>query len=188
LEFTSGALSSPQERAKVRGIASSHEADARFRRKQRKEEDAMKTRVLLMTGLFALTMIAAGQVAQAQQAMLVDVPFDFVAAGTTLPAGEYRVSPQTTTGNVLLIRSQQDLNTAAMVHTNAAQANHAPANSKLVFHRYGDQYFLAQVWIAGNIRGKELPKSPAEKEIAKLAKLEEKGFVTIEARLSPTQP
>ena len=83
----------------------------------------MKTRVLLMTGLFALTMIAAGQVAQAQQAMLVDVPFDFVAAGTTLPAGEYRVSPETTTGNVLLIRSQQDLNTAAMVPTNGSPCN-----------------------------------------------------------------
>jgi hypothetical protein len=39
-----------------------------------------------------------------------------------------------------------------------------PNEAKLVFHRYGDTYFLAEVW-NGNDIGKELPKSKAEKEI-----------------------
>jgi hypothetical protein len=34
----------------------------------------------------------------------------------------------------------------------------------LIFHRYGDSYFLAQVWSMG--WGRELPKSKAEKEFA----------------------
>jgi hypothetical protein len=36
----------------------------------------------------------------------------------------------------------------------------------LVFHRYGSQYFLAQVWSAGNSEGRELPRSRAEREVA----------------------
>jgi hypothetical protein len=38
--------------------------------------------------------------------------------------------------------------------------------TKLVFHRYGDRYFLAQVWTAGSDQGRELPKSRRETEIA----------------------
>jgi hypothetical protein len=147
----------------------------------------MKTRVLL-TGLFALCMFAAGQVAQAQHVMLVNVPFDFIAAGTTLPAGEYRVSTASmTTNNILFIKSQQDPNAAVLIPTNEAQAIQAPAKSKLVFHRYGDQYFLSQVWTEGNIRGKELMKSAAEKQVARVARLETRSHVSVEA-LSPAQP
>ena len=38
--------------------------------------------------------------------------------------------------------------------------------TKLVFHRYGDQYFLAQIWTEGNNRGSELPKTEREPEVA----------------------
>jgi hypothetical protein len=36
---------------------------------------------------------------------------------------------------------------------------------KLVFHRYGDQYFLYQVWPAGATTGRQLPKSRGEREV-----------------------
>jgi hypothetical protein len=34
----------------------------------------------------------------------------------------------------------------------------------LVFHRYGDQYFLFQVWPAGEQTGRQFFKSKAERE------------------------
>ena len=148
----------------------------------------MKARILLMTGVVALTMLALTQVAQAQQAMVADIPFSFVAAGTTLPAGEYRLSQQTPIPSVLLLRDQDDPHNAAFIQTYRAQASEAPSKSKLVFHRYGNRYFLSQVWTQGDIRGRQLMKSAAEKETAKLAKLEIKGQVTVEARLISTQP
>ena len=49
---------------------------------------------------------------------------------------------------------------------NACESNKAPEVSKLVFHRYGSQYFLTQIWIAGDARGKELPQSGREREVA----------------------
>jgi len=54
-----------------------------------------------------------------------------------------------------------------IVGSNVAE-NLNPANkTKLVFNRYGDKYFLSQVWIAGETRRRELPKSSREKEVAK---------------------
>jgi hypothetical protein len=148
----------------------------------------MKARVLVMTGVFALTMLALTQVAQAQQVMVADIPFSFVAGNATLPAGEYRVGKLDLASHIVVLRQRQDPGNAAMIPTNAAQASTAPTKSKLVFHRYGERYFLSEVWTEGNIRGRQLMKSAAEKETAKLAKLETKGQVTIEAHLISSQP
>ena len=55
-----------------------------------------------------------------------------------------------------------------VVNRSAARLRVAEAQktSKLVFHRYGSQYFLAQIWTAGNDRGQELPESGREREVA----------------------
>ena len=39
--------------------------------------------------------------------------------------------------------------------------------TKLIFHRYGDQYFLAQFWNLGSETGYEFPRSKAEREIGR---------------------
>ena len=147
----------------------------------------MKTRVLLMTSLFALTMIAAGQVAQAQQVMLVDVPFQFIAGGSTLPAGEYAVSRSGSETGVLLLKDLNDPSASALIPTFTAQRPQPKSKPTLVFHRYGDRYFLSQVWAGGEIRGRQLIRSAAEKEIVKMAKVETRSDVTLEARLSPAK-
>jgi hypothetical protein len=46
----------------------------------------------------------------------------------------------------------------------------APSQTKLVFRRYGDRYFLYQIWVEGNNRGRELPMTPLEKELASNAR------------------
>ena len=146
----------------------------------------MKTRLLLMTGLFALSMIAVGQV-QAQDRMLVNVPFDFTVGTTTLSAGDYSVNRVTDWNGAVVLRDQNEPNNAKFVNTNAAEAVTAPSKSKLVFHRYGNRYFLSQIWIEGNIRGRELARPTAEKAMIKLAKFESKDEVILEARLAPAK-
>jgi hypothetical protein len=146
----------------------------------------MKTRILLMTSLFALTIFAAGQVAQAQQVMLVDIPFSFVAGGAALPAGEYAVGRSATNDGVLVLKQQDNPSASAMILTFTAQRPEPKSNATLVFHRYADRYFLSQVWTPGQIRGRQLMRSAAEKEIVKLAKLDAKE-ITLEARLSPAK-
>jgi|SRR6267378_2718809 len=147
----------------------------------------MKKRAFVTATLFVLSLVVAAQVAQAQEPMLVSIPFAFVAGDATLPAGEYRVQTLDSNSAVVLIRCS-DAGPSAMVLSQAAQAKDTQTQSKLVFQRYNDRYFLSQVWNAGSIRGRQLPKSQAEKEIAQSARLESKGEVTLVARLSPTRP
>jgi len=147
----------------------------------------MKKRAFVTATLFVLSLVVAAQVAQAQEPMLVSIPFAFVAGDATLPAGEYRVQTLDSNSAVVLIRCS-DAGPSAMVLSQAAQAKDTQTQSKLVFQRYNDRYFLSQVWKAGSIRGRQLPKSQAEKEIAQSARLESKGEVTLVARLSPTRP
>ena len=124
----------------------------------------MKKQSFLMAGLLVLSSMAATQVARAQESMVVDIPFAFVAGNATLPAGEYRVQKLDGNSAVLLIHCR-DANAAALVITHAAQAKEPQSESKLVFNRYGNRYFLSQVWTAGSIRGRQLQASPREKEI-----------------------
>src|SRR6266851_3849598 len=141
----------------------------------------MKKQSFLLAGLLVLSSMAATQVARAQEAMVADIPFAFTAGNATLPAGEYRVQKLEGNSAVVLIRCS-DASASAMVITNAAQANERQSGSKLVFNRYGNRYFLSQVWTAGSIRGRQLLKSPSEKEIAQIASIETKAEVTMVAR------
>jgi len=93
------------------------------------------------------------------------IPFDFSVGNKTLPAGVYTVAPLTTPG-ALLIR-HEDGRAAAMVITQGVQAQQEQDQTKLVFHRYGDQYFLAEVWTAGASNVRELRRSRTERELVK---------------------
>jgi hypothetical protein len=147
----------------------------------------MKKHTFVTATLFVLSVIVAAQVAQAGEPMLVNIPFAFVAGDATLPAGEYRVETLEQNSAVLLIHCW-DARMATFVVTNPAQAKELQSQSKLVFTRYKDRYFLSQVWKAGSIRGRQLRKSQAEKEIAQSARLETKSEITLVARLSPARP
>src|SRR5258707_8836832 len=152
-----------------------------------KEEVPMKKRLFVMAGLLMFASMVATQVARADEPMLVNIPFAFVAGNVTLPAGEYRVEKLHGNSAVVLIRCS-DPSAAAVVLSNAAQATEIQTQSKLIFKRYDNRYFLSQVWRAGSISGRELMKSRAEEEITKSARFETKGEVTLLASLSPARP
>ena len=104
--------------------------------------------------------------AQANSPLLANIPFQFVVEDKSLPAGEYRIE-RMLSGNpkVLLIRST-DGRAHRTVMTMEVLANDWQAESKLIFNRYGNKYFLSQIWTAGSKSGRELPKSQRETELA----------------------
>jgi hypothetical protein len=96
--------------------------------------------------------------------MSVSVPFGFVAAGKTLPAGDYsvQVNPERST---VVLRSVG--RSSLMLLTIPREAGKAPHRGKLVFQRYGATIFLAEVWNQGNTTGQTLRPSAAEKELTR---------------------
>ena len=109
----------------------------------------MRTRALVMAGVVALAVMSSTRVAHAQETMEVNVPFDFVAGGRSfLPANIPSMSRAQ--GNAHFGRSQ--CRRFSVIITHAAVAPDPQTESKLIFNRYGDRYFLSQVWSEGNPR------------------------------------
>jgi hypothetical protein len=103
--------------------------------------------------------------ANAQSSTVVaKVPFEFTVGDRPLPAGEYSLKAMTPGAEALAIRNQ-DSNRTAIRLTQTIVTGKAPKKTMLVFHRYGQQYFLCQVWRAGDSTGRELIKSKAERTI-----------------------
>ena len=95
--------------------------------------------------------------------MSVHVPFGFYVGKSILPSGDYtvdRVSP-----SVVRVRSV-DCKSSVMIQANATSSFPTPSEDKLVFNRYGDEYYLSQIWRAGYDTGRELLKTRREVEIA----------------------
>ncbi len=92
------------------------------------------------------------------------IPFDFVIGTKTLPQGTYTMKLDNMLPNVLVIYGQ-DNNEGALALSITVSAKDTEDNSpKLIFHRYGNEYFLSQVWRGAGQSGKELLKSQQERE------------------------
>jgi hypothetical protein len=68
-------------------------------------------------------------------------------------------------GNAISIR-RADHTAKALALGTRCESRQTYEKSKLVFHRYGNHYFLSQIWMAGDNVGQQLPKSHLETEIA----------------------
>ena len=115
--------------------------------------------------ILALALIVGAPMIQAQARTQANVPFDFSLDQKLMPAGAYEISSPN--GGVLTVRNQETREARLMIepmHVQASQAAGTP-RAKWVFHKYGDQYFLAEIWDGqGNI-GVALPESKREKEV-----------------------
>jgi len=140
----------------------------------------MKARAILMAGMMTLTVMASTRVAQAQDHLVVNVPFDFAAGGATLPAGEYSVKASEASRMLLLI-NRTNPGVSVVIPANPAQSDEIQTRSRLIFRRYGDRYFLSQVWTEGSAFGKELPQSARERETALSASIQAWDEVVIAA-------
>jgi hypothetical protein len=127
----------------------------------------MKPRLIIfLMALVALLLgLPSGLNAQVSSVppLKVDVPFDFIAGGSHLAAGSYNIfhvhSP-----DVMLIRST-DLKAQAMVPVMVSDVSTDKSVTKLVFNRYGDQYFLSQIWSGPDNQVHHCLKCAAEKAL-----------------------
>ena len=116
--------------------------------------------------LTALTLVAWLMVpaTQAQSIMLkADIPFNFVVGDQQLPSGEYHVK-QLQPGVIQV--QDQVTRSSAIVMTTGVQTGKTSDVGKLVFNRYGANYFLSRIWAPSSIMGRQLTKSRLEREVA----------------------
>ena len=107
---------------------------------------------------------AVSMYAQGSQKMKVQVPFGFHVGNSLLPSGEYTVDADAGPGVVRL--KSGDAKASVMIIALPVQAPATPGQGKLVFHKYGEEYFLSQIWKQGDLMGRELRTTRREIEVA----------------------
>ena len=110
--------------------------------------------------LFGLASLVAASGAFAQDGSAeANVPFAFSVNNTTVPAGQYRITASS--GSSILIRN---LDQGLAVFSSIASPERASDGScQLVFHRYGERYFLSQILCPSKSISVDLPVTRREK-------------------------
>jgi hypothetical protein len=140
----------------------------------------MRNRTFATLGILALLAAAS---AFGQQKLRVDIPFEFHFADMVMPAGQYDVD--TDAHNIRNLLSF-DCN-ACRAHAIALPyaiggGTDAPSEGRLVFNKYGDTYFFAELWVPGRVQGGALSKSKTERELARTTP--DMARITVPARTS----
>ena len=129
----------------------------------------MKSRIITTTVLiaFVLGLSAAIQAQSAPEPLVqsLQVPFDFMAGGVSLPAGQYDVL-QVGGPDLIMLRSN-DGRAIAMVQVIPLSTDPQHSTDKLVFNKYGDKYFLSEVWTTKGAHVHQCLKSRTETALAK---------------------
>lgn len=119
-----------------------------------------------MLVLLSVAALAASANAQSGSGLRANVPFDFTVAGKTLAAGHYSITRASqTNGDFVLDINSLDQHARVFPITTRLQTQKPRNQSVLIFHRYGDEYFLAQVWAAGSSTGRAFASSRRELEL-----------------------
>jgi len=122
-------------------------------------------------GLFFMLAMMSVQ-AQTPGKIEVNIPFDFSAGKATLKAGTY--SFKRMTGNALAISTADGKTIALISAPLTIGSRDFKAGERLVFNKYGDDYFLSQVWLSVD-SGRQLFTSGGESKTAREYKLAKKN-------------
>src|SRR5689334_20933941 len=96
-----------------------------------------------------------------------NIPFDFMVGDKVLKAGKYSVNRlyANNPDAMLVIRDARNRSTAfSNINGIVDKGRQGP---RLIFHRYGNQYFLAEIFDGNSGLGSALLKSKAEREAEK---------------------
>jgi hypothetical protein len=97
--------------------------------------------LIALIGVAGLGMAARGQV---PDQILVNIPYEFVVAGKTLPAGIYRVNRLSDADHEALILSSFESRARVMVLSTSVESTQAD-KPEVSFEQVGGQHFLSKI-------------------------------------------
>jgi hypothetical protein len=120
--------------------------------------------VLVAVVCMSMTTVAVAAHAKTHSTLMLNVPFQFTVGDRLLLPGTYSFEQLLDSApglNIVAIRSA-DGGTYQAAVTTTTQAVTVPRISRLVFKRYGNSFFLSQVWTKGKLVGLLLYPSRGE--------------------------
>ncbi len=120
---------------------------------------------MLSAIVFGMVVVSA-QAQSLQYRVKANIPFEFNIADRKLPSGKYSIGrARQNSDDTILSVADGNGQWKAVPSSHAVQTFEAKDKATLVFHRYGAEYFLYQVWIPGETTGREFSRSRSEREL-----------------------
>jgi hypothetical protein len=119
-----------------------------------------------LSGLLVLLTFASA-LGQSDRQTIIHIPFNFSVGEKAFPAGKYVIERNRKDSDIVWVIKRKDNVGMAMLLTRPVRANETQQETRLVFRQYGDLYFLAEFWTAGDQTGREIQVSDREKALDK---------------------
>jgi hypothetical protein len=128
-------------------------------------------------GLFFALVVAVCLPAVGQNVMRVDIPFNFIAAGKSLPAGQYRVARSSLPSSCAWYIT--DGHTGTIMVTSLAEPSQTVHQYSLIFRQAGGTYSLLQIWNGGS--GRDVPQQKVKQTLVSQGDSKDVKYVEIGA-------
>ena len=128
----------------------------------------MKRQFLILIAIAAFTtVLSTSAFGQAGKTANANVTFDFQIGDRFYPAGNYRIeSISRQSDNILRIRSLGGANKNQLIVSTLANAGKAQT-PRLVFHKYGETYFLSEIFLDTEQWGYSIRRSRRQRKSEK---------------------
>ena len=120
------------------------------------------TKWITVLMLLFIALIADAQLATNER-IVMQVPFKFTVGNVAIPGGEIIVETANEKGSILLIRNRDARVAVFTLPANARSKKAAPVTA-MVFHKYGDRYFLTGLKVVDSTAVYEFRQGKLEKE------------------------
>lgn len=118
---------------------------------------------LAVAGLLTLSPLSAQS-----RAVDFNIPFQFYVGDTALPAGQYGIAFDHSFNRILVSATSLDDAVWILPQRVSGKGQDLQAAAvTLKFHRYGDAYYLREVWRNGREEGLSVPMTKTEKRAAR---------------------
>lgn len=121
---------------------------------------AMRMLAIVVT---MMPLLASAQLGNSQR-LVANVPFEFRAGEKLIPAGECVVQRGNLDARTLII-GNWGAKVGLFANPTIASANETSSTNAMVFHKYGDRYFLTSIKLKGSKALYRLHESKAEAEL-----------------------
>ena len=136
-------------------------------------------RAIALSGLLVLLTVSSA-LGQSDRQTIIHIPFNFSVGEKTFSAGTYVIERNRKDSDAVWVIRHKDNAGKAMLLTRPVRAIDTVENTKLVFSRYDDLYFLSGFWIAGTNTGREVQISDKEKALEKSLAVKRQDHYLIE--------
>jgi hypothetical protein len=126
----------------------------------------MKKQTLAVAVALVISLVAAGQSIARPRVLSTYIPFQFEVGSTKLPAGQYEIESVTTGNGTIQMIRKADGSASARFSTMVTEPRDGNSSPELVFHKYGNEYFLSEIRTGDN-HSLQLFESRQERESAR---------------------